>query len=225
MSRTVKPALSVIKEVETERLQLRLFKPDDLDELAVIFGDPEVVRHLGSGKPAPREETETALRSIIRHWEIYGFGRWAAIHKPTQRLIGYCGLRNYHGTPELVYLLARQHWGMGLATEMARAALRYGFEERGFERIIAMAKIENVASQHVMRKIGMSFQERAMIFNMEVTFYSISRETFFSESGINRLTIIRPLETAEPHLTFKFGDNNPPLSTSSPELEAELVSR
>src|SRR4051812_45981791 len=120
-------------ERDTERLQLRLFRPEDLDDLSLIFSDPDVVRYLGSGQPASRAETEVALQSIIKHWDNYGFGRWAAIYKPTQKLIGYCGLRSYHGTPELVYLLSKPYWGAGLATEMARASLKYGFEDKQFE--------------------------------------------------------------------------------------------
>jgi ribosomal-protein-alanine N-acetyltransferase len=186
-----------MNEIETERLQLRLFQPDDLDDLSLIFGDPDVVRYLGSGQPAQREETETALMSIIRHWEAYGFGRWAAICKQTRKLIGYCGLRNFQGTAELVYLLSKQYWGMGLATEMARASVKFGFEEKKFERIIAMAKLANVASQRVMNKIGMTFQTNAQIFNMEVALYSLNRAAYFSTLGQDIFTQTRSLEPAD----------------------------
>ena len=89
-------------ELETDRLLLRQFALGDLDALAQIFADPEVVKHLGSGEPASREETETALRSIIAHWGRHGFGRWAAVYRPTRELIGYGGLRSFQGEPELV---------------------------------------------------------------------------------------------------------------------------
>jgi RimJ/RimL family protein N-acetyltransferase len=187
-----------MNEIETERLQLRMFKPDDLDDLCHIFGDPDVVRFLGSGQPAKREETETALMSIIKHWEAFGFGRWAAICKQTRKLIGYCGLRNFQGTAELVYLLSKPYWGMGLATEMARASLKFGFEEKKFERIVAMAKLANVASQRVMRKVGMSFQKNVLIFNMEVALYSINHAAYISEQGQNIFTPARPSEPTEP---------------------------
>jgi [ribosomal protein S5]-alanine N-acetyltransferase len=184
-------------EIETERLQLRLFKPDDLDDLFLIFSDPDVIKYLGSGQPAQRDETENALMSIIRHWEIYGFGRWAAICKQTSKLIGYCGLRNFQGTAELVYLLSKQYWGMGLATEMARASLKFGFEEKKFERIIAMAKLANVASQRVMNKIGMDFQKNTLIFNMEVALYSINSAAYFSTFSQNNFSQSRSPESAE----------------------------
>jgi RimJ/RimL family protein N-acetyltransferase len=167
-------------EIETDRLLLRQFSLGDLDALAQIFADPEVVRHLGSGQPASRDETETALSSIIAHWGRHGFGRWAAIHRPTNSLVGYGGLRSFHGEPELVYLLKKSHWGMGLATEMARACLKFGFEELRFERVIAMAKTANVASHRVMEKAGMCFERAASIYGMEVVCYSLSRPVYLS---------------------------------------------
>jgi len=165
-------------EIETTRLRLRMFKTDDLDDLALIFNDAEVVKHIGSGKPAPREETEVALHSILRHWERHGFGRWAAVDKQTGRLIGYGGLRNFEGTPELVYLLARSYWGRGLGTEMARGCLEYGFRERKFERIVGLVKLANAASHRVMEKIGMDYEKHATIYGMNVVCYTLSRDLY-----------------------------------------------
>jgi RimJ/RimL family protein N-acetyltransferase len=173
----------MMREIETSRLLLRMFAPDDLDDLSIIFSDPDVVRHLGTGLPVPRAETEIALSSIIKHWERHGFGRWAAVFKQTGQLIGYGGLRSFQETPELVYLLSKPYWGIGLATEMAQAALRYGFDEQQFERIVAMAKVANLASQRVLEKIGMSFEKTATIFEMEVACYSVSSDEYLS--GMN----------------------------------------
>src|SRR4051812_10194079 len=167
-------------EIETDRLLLRQFTTDDLDALAHIFADPEVVKHLGSGQPASKGETETALRSIIAHWSHHGFGRWAAVHKRTRELVGYGGLRNFHGEPELVYLLKKSHWRRGLATEMARVCLKFGFEELRFERIIAMAKTANVASHRVMEKAGMCFERAASIYGMDIVCYALSRPAYLS---------------------------------------------
>jgi RimJ/RimL family protein N-acetyltransferase len=174
-----------MKEIETDRLLLRRFTMDDLDELSVIFSDPEVVRYLGTGKPAKRDETEHALQTIINHWEQHGFGRWAVVFKRTQKLIGYGGLRNFHNTPELVYLLAKRYWGIGLATEIARASLSFGFDEQGFERIIAMARLANTASHRVMEKVGMNFEKTAQIYNMDIVCYAITSATYSSgQAGI-----------------------------------------
>jgi RimJ/RimL family protein N-acetyltransferase len=169
-------------EIETGRLQLRLFTADDLDELALILSDPLVLRHLSPNRAATREETNTALLSMIRHWQRHGYGRWAVVELATRKLIGYGGLRNFDGTPELVYLLNRPYWGCGLATEVARACLEYGFMHHGFERIIAVAKPNNLASRRVMEKAGLSYERDANFFNIDVVLYSLRRTTYLSQN-------------------------------------------
>lgn len=164
--------------IQTERLRLRMFHVDDLDDLATMFADPEVVKYVGDGKPVGREEAARALDSIITNWQKNGFGRWAAIDKVTGAFIGFGGLRSLFGTPEVVYHLRKQNWGNGLATELARAALRFGFEDRGFERIVAITKPPNAGSIHVMEKLGMQFEQHARYYDLDVVQYSITRDEF-----------------------------------------------
>ena len=164
--------------VETARLFLRMFHLDDLDPLAAMLADGEVMRYVAKGLPITREESETALHSIIRHWNDHGFGRWVVIDKETEAFAGYGGLRSMMGTPEVVYHLAKAYWSRGLATEIARASLRFGFDEHQFERIIAIAKPENAASIHVMEKVGMQYEMHATYYGMDVIQYRILREEF-----------------------------------------------
>ncbi len=164
--------------IETERLLLRMFRPEDLDELARLFSDPEVMRYVGDGQLVSREEAERALNSIIKHWQTHGFGRWAAVDKKTQEFVGFGGLRSLFGTAEVVYHLAPARWGKGLATELGRASLRFGFEDRQFERIVAIAKPPNAGSIHVMEKLGMHYEMHTSYYDIEVVQYGISREEF-----------------------------------------------
>jgi len=164
--------------VETARLQLRMFRQDDLDSLAGLLADRDVMRYVGDGQPASREVAAAALQSIIRHWHDHGFGRWAAIDKATDRFVGFGGLRSLKATPEVVYHFPKRHWGCGLATELGKASLRYGFEEHRFERIVAIAKPENVASIHVMEKLGMRYQMHTAYYNIEVVQYEIRQAEF-----------------------------------------------
>jgi len=164
--------------IETERLLLRKFRPDDLDELAKLFSDPDVMRYVGNGQPIDRDESERALKSIIRHWESQGFGRWAVVNKQTREFTGFGGLRSLFDTPEVVYHFSKANWGKGLATELARATLRFGFEDRGLDRIVAVAKPENSASIHVMQKLGMRFEMKTIYYNIEVVQYEITRNEF-----------------------------------------------
>ena len=164
--------------IETDRLLLRMFGPEDLDELARLFSDPNVMRYVGDGQPVNREEADKALQSIIKHWQTHGFGRWAAVDKQTREFVGFGGLRSLFGTPEVVYHLAPAHWGKGLATELGRASLRFGFEDRQFDRIVAIAKPLNTASVHVMEKLGMHFEKDARYYDIDVVEYAINRAEF-----------------------------------------------
>lgn len=166
--------------IETDRLRLRMFRDSDVDNLAALFADPEVMRYVGNGEPVDRAEAEKALASIIAHWERHGFGRWAIEDKETGEFVGYGGLRSLFGTPEIVYHFATRHWGKGFATEMARASLRWGFAQRGFQQVVAIAKPENAASIHVMEKLGMHFEERTSYYDIEVVRYSITAGEFKS---------------------------------------------
>ncbi|HEX8288529.1 MAG TPA: GNAT family N-acetyltransferase [Pyrinomonadaceae bacterium] len=162
-------------KLQTRRTVLRMFTPDDLNELAAIFGNANVMKYLGLDcQPISREETETALLSIIKHWKEKNFGRWAIIEKENNRLIGCAGFRSYEDAAELFYILDEPFWGKGLATEVAGECLRFGFEERGFNRIVAFTRPENTASRRVMEKLGMSFEGEVTVFGVDAVLYLIN---------------------------------------------------
>lgn len=164
--------------IETARLRLKMFRPEDIDVLAALFADPDVMRYVTDGKPAGRDVAEKAITSIIEHWRRHGFGRWAIEDKITGEFVGYGGLRSLFDKPEVVYHFAKAQWGKGLATEVARASLKFGFEECGFERIVAIAKPANAASIHVMEKIGMHFEMQTSYYGIEVVEYAIDSAEF-----------------------------------------------
>jgi RimJ/RimL family protein N-acetyltransferase len=164
--------------IETARLRLRLFRPDDLDGLATMFSDPQVMKYVADGKPADREVAHKALISVIDHWRRHGFGRWAVEDKATHHFLGYGGLRSLLGMPEVVYHFATANWGKGFATELAHASLRYGFEEHQFARIVAIAKPENAASIHVMEKLGMQYEMHTSYYDIDVVQYALARDEY-----------------------------------------------
>jgi RimJ/RimL family protein N-acetyltransferase len=168
------------RAIETDRLRLRIFRADDLDNLAALLADPDVMRYVEDGQPKDREVAEKALTSIIAHWERHGFGRWAVEERSTGQFVGFGGLRSLHGTPEVVYHMAPASWGKGYATELGRAALDFGFNVRGFDRVVAIAKPDNAASVHVMEKLGMKFQQRTSYYDIEVVEYAITADEFRS---------------------------------------------
>ena len=147
-----------------------------LTTLLRLLADPDVMRYVEDGQPKDRDVAEKALHSIIAHWERHGFGRWAVEERSTGQFIGFGGLRSLHGTPEVVFHMAPAYWGKGYGTELGRAALNFGFDQRGFERIVAIAKPDNAASIHVLEKLGMTFQQRTSYYDIEVVEYAITAD-------------------------------------------------
>jgi len=165
-------------EVETARLRLRNFTVEDVDGLWRIASDTEVMHHIGDGLPFTRDVTLRNLNGIINAFDRRGYGRWALEKKDGGGLIGYCGLA--HGCDEigveLVYLLAREEWGKGVATEAAAATLRYGFESLGFDSIAAVTRPDNWRSRRVMQRLGMSFEREAVYHGYGCVCYRLARE-------------------------------------------------
>ena len=146
--------------VETERLRLREWRDEDLEPFARMNADPRVMEFFPS--LLTPEETAAGMERAREHWARHGFGWWAAELKETGEFIGFLGLAvpgfEAHFTPcvEIGWRLAAEQWGRGLATEGARASLRYGFEELGLKEIVSFTTVSNVRSRRVMEKIGMT---------------------------------------------------------------------
>jgi ribosomal-protein-alanine N-acetyltransferase len=165
------------KEVKTDRLFLRRFSREDLDAYAGIMGDYEVGKWFPKGEGYTREEAKKSLDNILDHWSKHGFGIWAITDKDNKFLLGRCGLNLITETSEVEvdFVLARNYWGKGYATEAARAALAYGFDVLGLNRIIALTKPDNVASRRVIEKIGMRYVKNAEYWGIICAYYEVSK--------------------------------------------------
>ncbi|MEU6001294.1 GNAT family N-acetyltransferase [Streptomyces sp. NPDC047197] len=155
--------------IQTPRLVLRRWRESDVAPMAVINADPEVMRWIGDGSVHDGEEqTRSTMAMWERGWETEGFGLFAVEDRATGELAGFTGLSVPHYLPEVLpaveigWRLGRPFWGRGLATEAARAALDFGFADRGLERIVSVAQVGNVASERIMNKLGMRV-ERATL--------------------------------------------------------------
>ncbi|MBC7930763.1 MAG: GNAT family N-acetyltransferase [Rubrivivax sp.] len=176
--------------LETARLRLRMFRPEDLGALSAITRDPEVMRHIGPGEPLTREETDFNMTRIIEAFGRRGFGRWAVVRKDTGALAGYCGLSCGHEEigVELAYLFARAEWGKGLATEAASACLRYGFERLGLDSIAALTRHENARSRRVMERLGMTYLRAGHYYGYSCVCYSIPRDEWRPDDSMYRVS-------------------------------------
>jgi ribosomal-protein-alanine N-acetyltransferase len=170
-----------LPEIETKRLLLRQFTPADLDEYTrIIFADPDVTRFLPKRDIPPRQRAERVLNNFGEHWLKHGYGDWAVTDRVHGQLIGHCGLNFIPeaGEVEVEYSIAKPYWGQGIATEAARASVRFGFEALHLERIIALADPQNIASWRVMEKVGLVYQKDVFFFGMQLVYYQIMRLGF-----------------------------------------------
>jgi RimJ/RimL family protein N-acetyltransferase len=147
-------------ELETERLLLRQWREEDLEPFAALNADSEVMRHFPSTED--RERSEAVAKAVMSAIEEQGWGFWAVEVGDGPPFIGFVGLAQTdfeaHFTPavEVGWRLGREHWGMGYATEGARAAVEFGFEELDLTEIVSMTIPDNVRSRRVMEKLGMT---------------------------------------------------------------------
>lgn len=173
-------------EIETARLLLRLFTLDDVDDYYhAVESDPEVMRYMPGGVPQPREHSERVINYFIKHWEMHGYGTWAAIPKADQQMIGHIGLNLIPETDEVEvqYALASAYWNQGFATEGSEASLRFGFEELKLAEIIALAFPVNTASRRVMEKLGMTHRGMGKYWGFDLVRYTITGEAFEAGNG------------------------------------------
>jgi RimJ/RimL family protein N-acetyltransferase len=171
--------------LETERLLLRQFTPDDVDNLLALDSDIEVRRYLDMPMSPTRdiiaEHTLPRFMAYYAQYDSYGF--WAAIEKTSHAFLGWFHFRPAADDPEeieLGYRLQRLAWGNGYATEGAQALIDKGFLELGVPRVVATALAVNVASIRVMEKAGLTLEKRYWYQGtLEAVKYALDRDVYF----------------------------------------------
>jgi RimJ/RimL family protein N-acetyltransferase len=167
-----------IPVLTTERLRLRGIRKSDLDDYAALYADREVLRYLIAGpEPWDRGRSWRNLAFLLGHWQLAGSGSWVLEHRETGTFVGMVGFSDPEGWPgfELGWILARQWWGQGLATEGARAALDYGFAVLRRDRFISLINPENRASIRVAERLGERLEGRVQHLGREMLCYGVRR--------------------------------------------------
>jgi RimJ/RimL family protein N-acetyltransferase len=169
-------------DLRTPRLRLRPFTEADAPAHLELYRDSEVTRHLGGGPFAGGEIEQRSRRAVekfVRHWAEKGFGVFAVEELETGRFLGQCGLNTIDELREIeiLYALERAAWGRGLATEAARAALAFGFDEARLPRIVAVTRPEHRASRGVLEKLGMRYERDVQVFGIHAVLYALTRDT------------------------------------------------
>ncbi len=169
--------MSAKATLQTERLELRMFRPSDLEAYAEMCANQEVMRYISDGRTLTREETWRDMALILGHWELRGYGLWAVEERATHKLIGRIGHWNPEGWPgfEVGWMLARSYWGRGFATEGALAARDYAFSVLKVPHVISLIHPDNALSIRVAQKLGEKVESNTEISNVPLLVYGVHK--------------------------------------------------
>ncbi|HEY2354020.1 MAG TPA: GNAT family N-acetyltransferase [Gaiellaceae bacterium] len=174
--------------IETERLILRPPRLEDVDDFAVAYADPEVMRYLGDGSTATREEVAQVIERSLERWNANGMGLFAMESRETGRVVGRSGFLVWDSEGwtvanladagdraeiELGWMVARESWGRGYATEAALALREWAVAERGLTRLISLIRPGNMRSIRVAEKIGETFEREIVMTERPSLMYSL----------------------------------------------------
>ena len=143
--------------IESERLRIRPWEPDDRDAFAALATDPRVMQYIGGGRTWTAEEIDAFWLRQAAQLEKFGVCMGAMVRKEDGRVIGVAGIQplGTTGDYEIGWWVAPDCWRRGYAVEAARALVDYGFDAMNLPRIAAIADPENERSIAIMEKLGM----------------------------------------------------------------------
>lgn len=172
--------------LETERLILREMLPSDAEGMFELDSNKTVHRYLGTKPVKTIEDSQKTIDYVRNQYKNRGIGRWAAIEKSTGDFIGWSGLKfyfeesfnNHTNFYDLGYRFIPRYWGKGYATESAKAVLDYAFKVLNIETVVGMADVENVASNIVLKKIGLKYIEDFSYNDQTVAWYELKNADY-----------------------------------------------
>jgi RimJ/RimL family protein N-acetyltransferase len=167
--------------IQTERLILRKPRAGDAADLAVAYADPEVVRFIGDGNTATLAEVEEGVAQWLERWESWGMSLCSLERREDGRVLGRAGFLLWDPETwqvpgdevELGWLLAREYWGQGYATEAALSLRDWAFDERGLTRLISLINPTNLASIRVAERIGERYERDVVVGGKKGRLYSV----------------------------------------------------
>lgn len=174
--------------IQTERLLLRPPRLEDAPDLAVAYGDPETVRYIGDGSTATLAEVEEGIAHWLTRWEANGLGLCTMERREDGSVLGRAGFLVWdtavwepstfaeageRAQVELGWMLAREHWRRGYATEAALALRDWALAERGLKRLISLIRPGNEASIRVAERIGERHEGEVVMRGLPALVYAL----------------------------------------------------
>jgi [ribosomal protein S5]-alanine N-acetyltransferase len=180
--------------LETQHLYVRPWLETDLAPLRQLLTDPQVARlYCPDGKPMPEDDIRAIWSWGLRARSGWtpGFFNCPVVERASDAVIGRAGINPLWipgvganpKEPELEWALLPAYWGRGLATELGRGLIQYGFKVAGFDHLIAFTAPEHLASQRVMQKIGMTFDRRDTLRGEDCVIYRMERSAYMATQG------------------------------------------
>jgi len=161
--------------IQTPRLVVREFLPREESLLINLYKDEKVTHYV---KKRSEEETRRQFADALKGYRVSpGLGRWGVFNPADDDFIGVCILKPADSDStriELGYVLVSKYWGLGLATELAKSLITYGFEQKGLTEICACTYPENTPSQNVLLKAGLVREGNVFWHEAELPFFKIT---------------------------------------------------
>lgn len=149
--------------IETERFSIRPLLTEDASGIFELDSNPKVHTYLGNNPIKTLVEAQNVITLVQKQYEDFGIGRWAIIEKTTGDFVGWTGFKyiteptnNHVHYYDLGYRLIEKYWGKGVATETAKACLKYAFEVLNLSEVYGICDVENDGSKNVLQKCGMT---------------------------------------------------------------------
>jgi len=162
-------------ELETERLRLRLFTPDDVQIMFKLSTNPDVIKYADTPAKDMDEARQRLEQGPLFDYKKYGYGRFAVELKETGEVIGFCGIKYLPelDLPEVGYRYLPEYWGKGIGTEAAKACVDFARNDLKIKKLIALIIPENIGSIRVAEKLGMTKGPLLNIFDVDALQYEI----------------------------------------------------
>ena len=163
--------------LETERLVLRNYRLSDFEDHYKLCADPDMMRYLIGGKPMSRLEAWRHMAFLVGHWELLGYGYFAAEEKASGRFVGRIGFTNPEGWPgfEVGWSIGPEFQGKGYATEGGRFLLNYAFDEMGKDHVISVIHPDNKPSIRVAERLGEKLEGETEVDGTPMLIYGIDK--------------------------------------------------
>lgn len=142
--------------IQTERTILRRLQMSDLNNMTLLETDPDIMKFAPSRVPLTIERIEERLKSFIEKAPVHSpLGIWAVELKNSKDFVGWFMLvKTEFEVPELGFMIVKDHWGKGIATEVAQALIEFGMRKLKYPGIMAVTDYDNAASIRVLEKLG-----------------------------------------------------------------------